>query len=131
MPRFMLDADTVSYAIRGEGRVAARLLQHRPSELCLSSITLAELEYGAEAKRSRKLKEAILTFVKDVEVVPFDRAASDEFAVIAAALARKGRPFGVLDSLLAAHARSLGVAVVTNNLKHFRRVPGLAVESWA
>jgi len=131
MPRFMLDADTVSYAIRGQGRVATQLLRHRPSELCMSSVTLAELQFGAQAKRSRKLKMAIANFIKDIEILPFDRAASDEFGVIAAALARKGRPIGVLDSLVAAHALSLGLTVVTNNVKHFRRVSKLAVESWA
>jgi len=55
MPHYMLDTDTVSFALRGQGRVAARLLGHRPSELCISSITLAELRFGAEARRSRKL----------------------------------------------------------------------------
>jgi tRNA(fMet)-specific endonuclease VapC len=52
MPRYMLDTDTVSFALRGQGRVAARLLEHRPSDLCISSITLAELRFGAEARRS-------------------------------------------------------------------------------
>ena len=55
MPEYMLDTDTVSFALRGRGRVVARLLEHRPSELCISSITLAELRYGAEALKSRKL----------------------------------------------------------------------------
>ena len=55
MPQYMLDTDTVSFALRGQGRVATRLLEHRPSELCLSSITLTELRYAAEARRSRKL----------------------------------------------------------------------------
>jgi tRNA(fMet)-specific endonuclease VapC len=130
MPRFMLDADTVSYAIRGEGRVAAQLLEHRPSDLCLSSITLAELQFGAEAKRSRKLSRAVQTFIKDVEVVPFDRAASEKLALVAAALARKGKPIGTFDTLIAAHALSLGLTVVTNNTKHFSRAPGLTAESW-
>src|SRR5436309_135807 len=59
MPHYMLDTDTVSFALRGQGRVAARLLEHRPSELCISSITLAELRFGAEARRSRKLHRLI------------------------------------------------------------------------
>jgi tRNA(fMet)-specific endonuclease VapC len=126
----MLDADSVSYAIRGQGQVAARLLQHQPSELCISSITLAELRFGAEAKRSQKLHRSIRSFVKDVAVVPFDEAAADRFAVVAAALARRGEPIGSFDTLVAAHALSLGLAVVTNNTKHFSRVPGLAVENW-
>ena len=106
----MLDADTVSYAIRGEGRVGARLLQHQPSELCLSSITLAELRFGA--KRSQRLHRAIRSFVKDIAVIPFDQAAADRFAVVAAALARRGEPIGAFDTLVAAHAVSLGLTVV-------------------
>ena len=76
MPRFMLDADTVSYAIRGQGQVAAHLLTRPPSEVCISSITLAELEFGAEAKGSARLRRAIRTFVNDVVVVAFDEAAA-------------------------------------------------------
>lgn len=126
----MLDADTVSYAIRGEGHVARRLLAHRPSELCISSITLAELRFGAEARRSQKLNRAIRSFVKDVAVVAFDEPAADRFAVVAAALARRGAPIGTFDTLMAAHALSLGLTVVTNNTKHFNRVAGLTVENW-
>ncbi len=131
MPRYMLDADSVGYAIRGEGQVAARLLEHQPSEVCISSITLAELKFGAEAKRSQRLQRSIRGFLKDVAVVPFDQAAADRFALVAAALARRGEPIGTFDTLVSAHALSLGLAVVTNNTKHFSRVPGLKVENWA
>jgi tRNA(fMet)-specific endonuclease VapC len=130
MPRHMLDADTLSFAIRGQGKVAQRLLQHRPSELCLSSITLAELRFGAEAKRSTKLRRAIAGIIKDLDVLPFDRAAADRFAEVAAALTRRGRPIGALDTLVAAHALSADLTIVTNNTKHFSRVPGLRVENW-
>jgi tRNA(fMet)-specific endonuclease VapC len=130
MPRFMLDADTVSYAIRGEGQVVTRLLDRQPSEICLSSITWAELRFGVEAKRSQKLKRAIRSFVKDIAIVPFDEAAGDRFAEVAAALARRGEPIGAFDTLMAAHALSLGLTVVTNNTRHFSRVPGLRLENW-
>jgi tRNA(fMet)-specific endonuclease VapC len=69
MPQYMLDTDTVSFALRGQGRVAVRLLEHRPSQLCISSITLAELRFGAEARRSRKLHGLISTFVESVRVL--------------------------------------------------------------
>ena len=131
MPRFMLDADTISYAIRGQGQVGKRLLEHQPSELCMSSITWAELRFGAEAKRSPKLRLAVQSFAKDVAVVPFDQAAADKFALVAAALARRGSPIGSFDTLVAAHALSLGLTVVTNNAKHFGRVPKLDIENWA
>src|SRR6185295_13537777 len=83
-PDYMLDTDTVSFALRGQGQVGPRLLQQRPSALCVSSITIAELRYGAEMKRSRKLHQLIDTFAESIEVVPFDRAAADRFGIAAA-----------------------------------------------
>ena len=131
MPRYMLDADTVSYALRGQGQVAARLLEHQPSDLCISSITLAELNFGAETRRSQKIRRAIRRFTNDVAVVPFDHACAERFGVVAAALATRGLPIGVYDTLVAAQALCLGLTVVTNNTRHFGRVPGLAVDNWA
>ena len=130
MPRYMLDTDTVSFALSGRGRVATHLLQHRPSEICISSITLAELRFGAEARRSRKLHGLISTFVEAVAVVPLDQRAADRFAAVAASLARRGEPIGTFDTLIAAHALSLGLTLVTNNSKHFERVAGLKTENW-
>ena len=130
MPEYMLDTDTVSFALSGRGRVASRLLEHRPSELCVSSITLAELRYGAEARRSRRLHRLISTFVEAIEVMPFDQSAAGRFAVVAAALARRGSPIGTFDTLIAAHALSLRLTFVTNNTRHFPRVSGLATENW-
>ena len=130
MPEYMLDTDTVSFALRGQGGVAARLLEHRPSELRISAITLAELRFGAETRRSRKLHRLISTFVETVEVVSFDQSAAGRFATVAAALARRGEPIGTFDALMAAHALSLGLTFVTNNIRHFRRVMGLETENW-
>ncbi len=130
MPQYMLDTDTVSFALGGRGGVASRLLEHRPSEICISSITLAELRFGAEARRSRKLHRLIDTFVGSVAVVPFDQSAADRFAPVAASLARRGEPIGTFDTLIAAHALSRGLTFVTNNSKHFQRVVGLKIENW-
>jgi tRNA(fMet)-specific endonuclease VapC len=130
MPRYMLDADTVSYALRGHGHVGIRLLEHPPSEVCISAITLAELNFGAQAKRSLKIRRAIRRFTHDIAVVPFDEASAERFGVVAAALAARGQPIGLYDTLVAAQALSLGLTVVTNNTRHFSRVPGLAVENW-
>ena len=130
MPEYMLDTDTVSFALRGRGRVAARLLEHRPSQVCISSITLGELRFGAEARRSRKLHNLIGAFVDTVAVVPFDRSAADRFGGVAASLARRGEPIGTFDTLMAAHALSLGLTFVTNNARHFGRVVGLKTENW-
>ena len=130
MPGYMLDTDTVSFAIRGHGRVAANLLQHRPAEIYISSITLAELRFGAERKRSRRLHRLIDAFVDGVTVLPFDQLAADRFAPVAVALERRGEPIGTFDTQIAAHALSLGLTLVTNNTKHFQRVAGLKTENW-
>jgi tRNA(fMet)-specific endonuclease VapC len=126
----MLDTDTVSYALRGQGRAASRILSHPPSALCLSSITLAELRYGADLRRSRKLHALIDHFIRPLTVAPFDSAAADRFGPVAAALAHAGAPIGGFDTLIAAHAIRLGLTLVTNNTKHFERVAGLRTENW-
>jgi tRNA(fMet)-specific endonuclease VapC len=130
MPGFMLDTDTVSFALRGRGQVATHLLDHRPSEICMSSITLAELRYGADMKRSRKLHGLIDTFVEAITVLPFDRTAADRFGPVATALAGQGTPIGEFDTLIAAHALAVQLTLVTNNTKHFARVAGLRTENW-
>jgi tRNA(fMet)-specific endonuclease VapC len=131
MLRYMLDTDTVSWGLRGQGGVATHLLEHRPSELCISSITLAELRFGADAKASKKIHMLIDTFVASVIVMPFDAGAADKFGPVANALAKRGEPIGTFDTLIAAHALSLGLTFVTNNTKHFQRVAGLKTANWA
>src|SRR5688572_14306189 len=85
--KYMLDTDTVSCALRGQGEVAGRLRAQKPSDLCLSAITLAELRYGADRKGSRKLHRLIDAFSGSVEVVPFDETAATEFGRLAGLLA--------------------------------------------
>ena len=126
----MLDTDTVSFGLRGQGRVAAKLLEQSPSDLCMSSLTLAELRFGAEAKRSRKLHKLIDTFAENVPTVPFDAEAAGRFGLGAAALSRAGTPIGVVDTLIAAQALALGLTLVSNNTQHFKRVSGLKLENW-
>jgi tRNA(fMet)-specific endonuclease VapC len=128
--KFLLDTDSVSYALRGEGRVAEQIRAHRPSELALSAITLAELRFGAERRGSRRLHRLIDAFVGDVSVVPFDQEAADRFGKVASALLSKGTPIGALDTMIAARALQLGLTLVTRNLRHFRRVRGLEVVDW-
>jgi tRNA(fMet)-specific endonuclease VapC len=130
MSGFMLDTGTVSFALRGQGRVATYLLNHRPSEISISSGTLAELRYGADMKRSRKLHGLIDTFVETVVVLPFDQAAADRFGTVAATLARQEVPIREFDTLIAAHALATRLTFVTNNTKPFSRVVGLTMENW-
>ena len=129
--KYLLDTDSVSYALRGQGNVGARIRACQPSHLGISAITLAELRYGADRKRSRKLHGLIDTFVASVEVVPFDEEAATEFGHIGNLLAERGTPIGDFDVLIAAHAVVLKCTLVTNNLRHFSKVHGLSVETWA
>jgi len=126
----MLDTDIVSFALRGQGQVGATILRHRPSEICVSAITVAELSFGADRRNSSKLREIIARFVASVQVLPFDEACGEHFGAIAAELMRRGTPIGDFDVLIAAHAVSVDATLVTNNVKHFARVRGLRVANW-
>lgn len=126
----MLDTDSVSFALRGQGNVGARILERRPSELCLSSITVAELRYGAARRGSARLHELIDAFVTNVAVLPFDETCAVHFGTLAAQLAARGTPIGDFDVLIAAHAMAVDATLVTNNTKHFARVRELTVENW-
>jgi tRNA(fMet)-specific endonuclease VapC len=129
--KYLLDTDSVSFALRGHGDVGARIQACKPSDLCMSAITLAELRYGADRKGSRKLHRLIDTFVSAIEVVSFDEAAAAEFGRIGSMLADRGTPIGEFDVLIAAHASVLRCTLVTNNVRHFSKVPGLSIENWA
>ena len=129
--RYLLDTDSVSFALRGRGEVGSRLQAQRPSELCMSAITLAELRYGADRKGSRKLHGLIDTFAAAVEVVSFDEAAAAEYGRIVSILAERRTPIGEFDVLIAAHAIALRCTLVTNNVRHYSKVPDLSVENWA
>jgi tRNA(fMet)-specific endonuclease VapC len=128
--RYLLDTDTVSYALRGQGDVADRIRKQRPSELCMSAITVAELRFGADRKGSRKLHALIDAFAAAIDVAPFDEAAAAEFGRIGSLLAERGTPIGEFDVLIAAHAVALRCTLVTNNTRHFSKVPGLSHENW-
>ena len=128
--RYMLDIDSVSYALRGEGHVASRILEHKPSELCISAITLAELRFGADKRKSKKLHRLIDTFTESITPLAFDADAAAHFGRLAADLAARGTPIGGFDAMIAGHAVAQKVVLVTNNAKHFGRVSGLRVENW-
>jgi tRNA(fMet)-specific endonuclease VapC len=126
----MLDTDTVSYALRDHGRVRARIIEHRPSDLCISAITVAELRFGAHRRASPKIQGLIDVFTSDIEVLPFDELCAGHFGRLGADLAARGTPIGDFDVLIAAHALAAGATLVTNNIRHFGRIEGLSVESW-
>jgi tRNA(fMet)-specific endonuclease VapC len=126
----MLDTDTVSLSWRGEGEVGARIAAHPPSQLCVSAITIAELRFGADKRKSSKLHARIDTLIATLDVVPFDEDCARHFGAIASTLAREGTPIGDRDIMIAASAMSIEVTLVTRNVQHFKRVRGLRVENW-
>lgn len=127
---FMLDTNTVSYALRGQGNVAGTIRSHARSALCISAITVAELRYGADKRGSAKLHTLIDDFVSEVAVQSFGAPEAARFGQVSAALATAGTPIGQFDTLIAAHALTLGIVLVTSNTKHFAAVPSLTIVDW-
>jgi tRNA(fMet)-specific endonuclease VapC len=132
MIRFMLDTNICVYVIKEKPpQVIARLRSKEISEVGISSITLSELEYGvAKSSKPGDNKLALMQFLAPLEIVAYDDRAAREYGDARADLERRGVPIGALDTLIAAHARSLKCRLVTNNDAEFSRVPGLPVENW-
>ena len=128
----MLDTNICIYAMKNKPEhVLARLKKELNSGVCISSITLAELEYGMKhSSNPGKNEQALLRFLVPLSVLPFGTAAASEYGEIRAYLQRSGTPIGPLDILIAAHARSEDMILVTNNVCEFERVPDLEVENW-
>ena len=130
--KYMLDTNICIYVIKEDPKkVLARLKKTRVSDVCISSITLSELEYGVQ-KSSRKEQNmiALTEFAAPLEVAPYDDLAAREYGEIRADLEKMGTPLGALDTLIAAHARALRLTLVTNNEAEFNRVPDLDIENW-
>jgi len=128
--RFLLDTDTISFALRGQGGVADELRRRSPSEVCTSSVAAGELELGVARRGSRKLRRELEGLYSGLEVLPYDLEAARRYGRLAAVLLDEGVPIGVEDTMVAAHALSRGLTLVTHNRKHFERVKGLRVEDW-
>ena len=108
-----------------------KLQKHKPGDVAISSITLAELRFGiSKSKQSERNRAALDQFLIPLEVLPFDEAAAEAYGNIRATLEINGTPIGTLDTLIAGHALSVKAAVVTNNVREFSRVEGLRVENW-
>ena len=130
---YMLDTNICIYAMKKKPeQVLKRLKEALHSGICISSITLAELEYGMKhSSNPEKNTQALLRFLVPFSILPFGPAAATEYGAIRAYLQRQGTPIGPLDMLIAGHARAEGLVLVTNNGKEFERVPGLVIENWA
>ncbi len=132
MPRYMLDTDTCSYIMkRSHPQVIKRLRGVPVSDVCMSVVTKAELLYGAEVSPRRSQDAAALAaFLPYVEGLEFPDDAALHYAQIRADLKKRGALIGANDLLIAAHARCLGLTLVTNNTGEFGRVTGLSIENW-
>ncbi len=130
--KFLLDTNTCIYIIKNKPpQVLQKFQTFNVSDIGISSITVAELEYGVyKSQRQQKNKLALTQFLILLEIVPFDETSTQLYGQIRAELERKGTVIGAMDMLIASQAMSLGLTLVTNNIKEFSRIPGLVLENW-
>ncbi|EHL12407.1 hypothetical protein HMPREF9625_00444 [Oribacterium parvum ACB1] len=130
--RYMLDTNICIYVIKHKPETVFQKLQNiNPEDVCISSVTYAELVHGVEKSAAvEKNRLALSMLLANMEILDFDVDAADCYGKIRAALEKKGTPIGPLDMMIAAHAQSLGYTVVTNNMKEFSRVSALQIEIW-
>jgi len=131
MIKYMLDTNILIYTIRNRPTKVREAFKKYSEFLAMSTVTLGELIYGAEksTQSARNLAD-IEALAARVDVVPFDSQAAIHFGQVRAELADSDRLIGPYDLMIAGHARSRGLILVTNNLREFKRVPGLRVENW-
>ena len=128
----MLDTNIcIDMIRRPASRVFGHIQQVQPGDIAISSITLAELECGVH-KSSNPAKNAklLIAVCSVLDILPFDNNAAAAYGIVRSQLESKGVSIGPLDNLIAAHALSLGITLVTNNMKEFKRIKGLSLENW-
>jgi tRNA(fMet)-specific endonuclease VapC len=131
MLKYLLDTNIAIYVIKRRPVEVLGLFNENAGRMAISAITLAELIHGAEKSTRVAQNLAVVDdFASRLEVLPYTSRASQHYGAIRAVLERAGRPIGVNDLHIAAHARSEGLTLVTNNLAEFERVPGLLTENW-
>ena len=132
MSRFMLDTNMCIYVINKKPRIVLeRFRQEAPGSIALSSISAAELAFGVTKSGSDKNKEALALFLAPLTLLPFDESVIWHYGVIRTQLEKQGTPIGPMDTMIAAHALSKGLTLVSNNVAEFERVPDLHLENWA
>jgi len=129
--RYMLDTNMASDMIRfPAGKVVKRLADLGTSQCCVSALVASELRYGAKKKAAPRLTQLVEDLLDRLIVLPYEDVSTRHYAQIRTDLARKGALIGPVDLFIAAHARSLDLILVTNNVREFSRVDGLKVENW-
>ena len=132
MLKYLLDTNIVIYTMKNRPEAVRKQFKKHEGQMAISSVTLGELVFGAENSQhvDRNLED-IEEFAARLEVLTFDNKAAYHFGQIRSELYKTGRPIGPYDMMIAGHARSAGLILVTNNMKEFKRVPGLMTENWA
>lgn len=131
MLEYMLDTDICIYVIKNRLARLNERFNAEANRICISSITLGELQYGAEKSQRRETSlHTLQLFADRLPTLAFDAAAALHLGSLRAELEAAGTPCGAYDTQIGAHARSRGLIVVTNNRREFDRMPGLRVENW-
>ena len=130
--KYMMDTNICIYAIKNKPEsVIRKILSQNPEDLCISVVPYAELMHGVEKSQAvEKNRIAMSLFLSAITVLDFDGEAAEAYGQIRAELERKGTPIDPMDLLIAGHARSQGLILVTNNTREFARVTGLRIEDW-
>lgn len=130
--KFLLDTNICIYIIKQKPvEVLNKFKAYDVGDIAISSVTVAELEFGVQKSQfPKKNQQALAQFLIPLNVVAFDRPAAIVYGKIRSDLEKQGIPIGSLDTLIAAHALSLQITLVTNNVKEFNRVPNLKLENW-
>ena len=130
---YLLDTNICIYIIKKKPAVVLKRVQAKPpGEIAISTITVAELEYGiARSRYPDRNRIALLEFLFPFTILDFDPKAAMAYGQIRSLLESKGRPIGPMDLLLAAQAKAHHLVLVTNNEKEFKRIEGLRIENWA
>lgn len=130
--KFMLDTNICIYTIKRKPEtVYNHLKQHNPEDICISSVTYAELCHGVEKSEAKERNRIALTLLlSNINIMDFDSKAAEEYGRCRAFLESEGTPIGPLDMMIGSHAKSLNLIIVTNNVKEFKRIPDLTIENW-
>ena len=130
--KYLLDTNTCIYIIKKKPPSAVeRIRSKQPEDIAVSTVTIAELEYGVyRSQRVDQNRIALLEFLVPLTILDFDQAAAAVYGSIRSSIEARGTPIGPMDLLIAAQAMSHGLILVTNNEREFGRVDGLGIENW-
>jgi tRNA(fMet)-specific endonuclease VapC len=129
---YMLDTNTVVFAVKNNTNVISAIKSHRNQGLFISAITLSELEHGVcNSSHQEKNRTALINFLSILSVPPYDDKAAQEYGKIRTYLQKSGNLIGNMDMLIAAHAKSLNMTLVTNNTREFERIKDLSIIDWS